>query len=74
MMGSELGSTVWATSLTRDPSKSAHIGARFLVIAVASLVGDAAGIAGLGGRVAIASPGEGGPASTNGWTWFGRWG
>ena len=38
LIGADLSSTVWATSLTRDSSKPAHIGARLLVIRVASWV------------------------------------
>jgi hypothetical protein len=61
MLGSEFGSTVWATALTRDPRRVNQISARFLVLAVASLLAIAAGIAGWAIVTALAVPGEGGP-------------
>ncbi len=61
MLGSEFGSTVWATALTRDPRRVGQISARFVVLAVASLLAITAGIAGWSIVTAIAVPGEGGP-------------
>ncbi len=61
MLGSEFGSTVWATALTRDPRRVSQISARFVVLAVASLLAITAGIAGWSMVTAIAVPGEGGP-------------
>ncbi|HLF42428.1 MAG TPA: hypothetical protein VJA46_02740 [Acidimicrobiia bacterium] len=65
LIGADLSSTVWATSLTRHPSKPAHIGARILVIGVASWVAMLLGTAGWAAVVAIASPGEGNPSVTD---------
>ena len=64
MLGSEFGSTVWATALTRDPRRVSQISARFLVLALASLLAIAAGIAGWSIVTAIAVPGEGGPGGS----------
>lgn len=62
LIGADLSSTVWATSLTRDSRKPAHIGARLLVVGLASWLAMLLGIAGWAVLVAIASPGEGGPS------------
>jgi hypothetical protein len=62
MLGSEFGSTVWATALTRDPRRTLQISARFLVLAAASLLAIAAGVAGWAIVTAVAVPGEGAPA------------
>ena len=62
MLGSEFGSTVWATALTRDPRRVGQISARFVVLALASLLAITAGIAGWSIVTAIAVPGEGGPS------------
>jgi len=64
LIGADLSSTVWATSLTRHPSKPAHIGARILVVGAASWLAMLLGTAGWAAVVAIASPGEGGPSIT----------
>jgi len=64
LIGADLSSTVWATSLTRNPSKPAHIGARLLVVGAASWFAMLLGTAGWAAVVAIASPGEGGPSIT----------
>lgn len=45
LLGSELGSTVWATSLTRNPSKFRHVLSRLLVFALASWLAYALGTA-----------------------------
>jgi hypothetical protein len=63
MLGSEFGSTVWATALTRDPRRIHQITARFGVLSVASWVAVIVGIAGWAVVTAIAVPGEGGPAA-----------
>ncbi|HEY4584044.1 MAG TPA: hypothetical protein VI980_06745 [Acidimicrobiia bacterium] len=59
LIGADLSSTVWATSLTRDSRKPAHIGSRLLVIGVASWLAMLLGIAGWAAVVALGSPGEG---------------
>jgi hypothetical protein len=61
MLGSEFGSTVWATALTRDPRRTAQISARFVVLAVASMLAIAAGVAGWAIVTAVAVPGDGVP-------------
>jgi hypothetical protein len=61
MLGSEFGSTVWATALTRDPRRVSQISARFVILALASLLAIGAGIAGWSIVTAIAVPGEGAP-------------
>ncbi|MEA1902612.1 MAG: hypothetical protein U9N56_03710 [Actinomycetota bacterium] len=45
VLGGEMASTVWATSLTRDSRKVGHIGSRFLVFTVASWLAFLAGTA-----------------------------
>lgn len=62
MLGSEFGSTVWATALTRDPRRSLQVSARFVVLALASLLAIAAGVAGWAIVTTLAVPGEGAPA------------
>ncbi len=61
MLGSEFGSTVWATALTRDPRRTAQVSARFIVLATASFLAIAAGVVGWTLVTALAVPGEGGP-------------
>jgi hypothetical protein len=63
MLGSEFGSTVWATALTRDPRRIHQIAARFGVLAVASWLAIGLGIVGWSVVTAIAVPGEGGPTA-----------
>jgi hypothetical protein len=65
LIGADLASTVWATSLTRNPSKPGHIGARLLVITVASWVAMLLGIAGWAVVTAIVADGEGGPTAVD---------
>ncbi len=60
MLGSEFGSTVWATSLTRDPRRLNQVAARFLVLAIASWIAISLAVGGWAAAVAIASPGVGG--------------
>ncbi len=62
LTGAELRNTVWATTLTRDSRKPAHIGARLLVIAAACWVAMLLGALGWAAVVFFASPGEGGPS------------
>jgi hypothetical protein len=64
MLGSEFGSTVWATALTRDPRRSLQISARFVVLAAASLLAIAAAVAGWAMVTALAVPGDGAPAAS----------
>lgn len=68
MLGSEFGSTVWATALTRDPRRIPQIGARFVVLAAASWVAIALGIVGWAVLTALVAPGEGAPAAS---AWLG---
>ena len=68
MLGSEFGSTVWATALTRDSRRIHQISARFIVLAIASWLAIAAGIAAWAVVTAVAVPGEGGPSTTD---WLG---
>lgn len=63
MLGSEFGSTVWATALTRDPRRLLQISARFSVLAVASWSAVLAGVAGWALVTLFAVPGEGGPTT-----------
>jgi ABC-type transport system involved in multi-copper enzyme maturation permease subunit len=60
MLGSEFGSTVWATALTRDSRRIPQLSARFLVLAVASWLAITLGIAGWAVVTALAGTGEGG--------------
>ncbi len=62
MLGSEFGSTVWATALTRDARRAQQIGARFVILTLASLIAILLGTAGWAVVVAIAAPGSGGPS------------
>jgi hypothetical protein len=66
MLGSEFGSTVWATALTRDSRRIPQLSARFLVLAVASWLAITLGIAGWAVVTALAGTGEGG-LSTADW-------
>ncbi len=68
MLGSEFGSTVWATALTRDPRRTVQISARFIVLATASWVAIVLGIAGWAVLTALIAPGEGGPSAS---AWLG---
>jgi hypothetical protein len=68
ILGGELGSTVWATSLTRESSVLKHVLARLTVLTVASLI---AFILGLGIWAVVAhfgAPGSGSPELA---TWLG---
>jgi hypothetical protein len=68
MLGSEFGSTVWATALTRDPRRTVQISARFVVLAAASLLAIGAGVIGWALVTAVAVPGEGIPTASE---WLG---
>ncbi|HEX7100603.1 MAG TPA: hypothetical protein VF377_15345 [Acidimicrobiia bacterium] len=64
MLGSEMASSFWATSLTREARRLRHVGARLLVLSGASWLAIAAAIAGFAAVVAVGAIGEGGlPAS-----------
>lgn len=63
MLGSEFGSTVWATSLTRDPRRIPQIGARFVILSLAAWIAILLAIAGWSVLTALVAPGEGGPAA-----------
>ena len=64
MLGSEFGSTVWATALTRDPRRTVQVSARFVVLAAASFLAIAAGVVGWALVTTVAVPGEGAPAAS----------
>jgi hypothetical protein len=59
VLGGELASTIWATSLTRESSKAKHIGARLLIFTVASWIGMGIGIAFWSVITALFAEGEG---------------
>ncbi len=60
ILGGELASTIWATSLTRESSKVKHVTARLLVFTVASWIGMVIGIAFWGVVTALFAEGSGG--------------
>lgn len=66
VLGGEMGSTVWATSLTRDSRKSRHILARLLVFSAASWLAFLIGAGIWSGIAATAAEGSGAPE-------FGDW-
>ena len=71
MLGGELSTTVWATSLTRDARRWAHIGARLLILELASWLAMVLAIGGWAAVTFFAAPGEGAPG-LGGWlgiTW-----
>jgi hypothetical protein len=61
MLGSEFGSTVWATALTRDSRRLQQIGARFVVLTLAASVAVLLATLGWAAVVLVVAPGEGGP-------------
>jgi hypothetical protein len=61
ILGGEFGSTVWATSLTRDARKAVHILARLVVLTVAGWVAFLAATALWGAVAFLAAPGTGAP-------------
>jgi hypothetical protein len=61
ILGGELSTTVWATSLTRDARKWAHTGARLLILVLASWLAMALATGGWAAITFLAAPGEGAP-------------
>jgi hypothetical protein len=59
MLGGELSTTVWATSLTRDSRRLAHIAARLLIFGIASWIAFLLGMALWSGIAAFAAEGSG---------------
>ena len=68
LLGGELSTTAWATSLTRDARKTVHIGSRLSMYLVASWLAMVLGILGWAAVAFFASPGEGAPELT---AWLG---
>jgi hypothetical protein len=66
VLGGELATTAWATALTRDARRVAHIAARAIVFVVASWLAMLVATAGWAVFVTIVSPGEGSPG-LEGW-------
>ena len=67
MLGSEMTTSFWATTLTRESRRHRHLGARLLVLTGASWVATLAGIAGFAVVVAVAAIGDGFPAAEAWW-------
>lgn len=63
ILGGELASTIWATSLTRESRKTSHIVARLIVLTVASWVAMLIGIAVWAAMAALFAEGSGGPSA-----------
>ena len=61
ILGGEFASTVWATGLTRDSRKTIHIGARFLVFTIGSLIAFLVGVAVWAVVTFVFAEGSGGP-------------
>lgn len=59
MLGTEISSSFWATSLTREARRLRHVGARLLVLSGASWLAIGAAIAGAAAVVAVGGVGEG---------------
>jgi len=68
VLGGEVATTVWATSLTRDSRKPNHIGSRFLVFAVASWIAFLVGTAAWAAVTFVAADGTGSPTPSE---WLG---
>jgi hypothetical protein len=68
MLGSEFGSTVWATALSRDSRRLPQIGARFGVLTGAAWLAIVLGIVGWAVVTFFVAPGDGGPDLTD---WLG---
>lgn len=66
VLGGELASTIWATSLTRESRKTWHVAARLLVFTVASWIAMLFGIGIWAALTAVFADGVGGP-STGEW-------
>ena len=61
LLGGELSTTAWATSLTRDARKTAHIGSRLTMFVLAAWLAMVLATAGWALIVLFVSPGEGVP-------------
>jgi hypothetical protein len=61
ILGGEMGSTVWATSLTREPSVIRHVLARLGVLTTASILAFLLGLAVWALIAFFGAPGDGGP-------------
>lgn len=61
LLGGELSTTAWATSLTRDARKTAHIGSRLTIFVLAAWLAMVLATAGWALMVLFVSPGEGAP-------------
>lgn len=68
MLGGELSTTTWATSLAREPSKPKHVLARLGVFTISSFVAFVIGLAVWVGIAWVAAPGTGSPELRE---WFG---
>ena len=64
VLGGEVATTVWATSLTRNASRLAHLGSRFAVFTVASWIAFLAGTAVWALITFFAAEGSGAPAAS----------
>lgn len=68
ILGGEVASTVWSTSLTRDSRKARHIASRFIVFSVASWIAFVIGTLVWAGITYFAADGTGSPEFTE---WLG---
>ncbi len=68
VLGGEVAGTVWATSLTRDSRKGAHIASRFLVFTTASWIAFVVGTAVWAVITVFAAEGSGSPSASE---WLG---
>jgi hypothetical protein len=64
MLGGEVAGTVWATALTRDSRKIAHVGVRFLVFTAASWLAFILGTAVFAAITFFAAGGSGSPPAS----------
>lgn len=71
VLGGEVAGTSWATSLTRDSRKWAHIGSRLLIFGAATWLAFLLGILAWGAIVLVGAEGSGGPEMSDwlGWAW-----
>ena len=71
VLGGEVAGTAWATALTRDSRKWAHIGSRLLIFGAAAWLAFLLGTAVWGLVVLFAAEGTGGPGLSEllGWAW-----
>jgi ABC-type transport system involved in multi-copper enzyme maturation permease subunit len=71
VLGGEVSGTSWATSLTRDSRKWAHIGSRLLIFGVAAWLAFLLGTLAWGAIVLVGAEGSGGPELSEwlGWAW-----